>query len=271
MKKIAWSLLLLLAFGALAVYLYSAREKHEPALPTVPVVTQPVTPALPVGPQIRYPLAPPSLEKPLPALDLSDAAVRNSLDELSLGKTLIGLLQLQDFVRRVVATVDNLPRGKAALRLMPVKPAPGRFLVDRAGEGFAISGANAARYAPYVKLAEAVDANKLVALYIHLYPLFQQAYRELGYPKGYFNDRLVEVIDHLLAAPELQAPILLVQPKVFYLFADPELEARSAGQKILMRMGVENAQKIKGMLREIRAELTRQAVPESKQGAASGR
>ncbi len=261
MKKIIWSLVLIFAVGALAVFIYSAREKPEPALSVVPVVTQSVTPILPVGPQIRYPVAPAPLEKPLPALDVSDLAMRNALEELSLGKALFGLFQLQDLVRRFVATVDNLPRAKAAVRLMPVKSAVGQFRVDRAGDSFAISQTNAARYAVYAKLADAIDAGKLVALYVHFYPLFQQAYRELGYPKGYFNDRLVEVIDHLLAAPEPQAPVKLVQPKVLYQFADADLEARSAGQKILMRIGNENARKIKAKLRVIRAELTRQALP----------
>jgi hypothetical protein len=98
----------------------------------------------------------------------------------------------------------------------------------------------------------------LVVALQHFYPLFQQAYQELGYPKGHFNDRLVDVIDHLLAAPEVTAPVKLVRPKVFYLFADPALEARSAGQKILMRVGSENAALIKAKLRDIRGELTRQ-------------
>lgn len=40
-----------------------------------------------------------------------------------------------------------------------------------------------------------------MALYVQLYPLFQQANVELGYPKSHFNDRVVTVIDHLLAAP----------------------------------------------------------------------
>ena len=86
-----------------------------------------------------------------------------------------------------------------------------------------------------MKLVNAVDTAKLVALYVRYYPLFQQAYRELGYPKGYFNDRLVEVIDHLLGAPEVPASAKLVRPKVFYLYADPGLEAQSAGRKVLMR------------------------------------
>jgi len=97
----------------------------------------------------------------------------------------------------------------------------------------------------------------MVAVYRRFYPLFQQAYVELGYPKGYFNDRLVEVVDHLLAAPEIDGSIALVQPRVLYQFADPELEARSAGHKILLRMGPENAAQVKAKLRAIRSELTR--------------
>jgi hypothetical protein len=95
----------------------------------------------------------------------------------------------------------------------------------------------------------------LVAVYVRFYPLFQQQYEELGYPGKYFNDRLVEVIDHLLAAPEVQGPIRVTQPKVLYEFADPKLEALSAGQKIMVRMGAENAVKVKAKLREIRSAL----------------
>jgi hypothetical protein len=106
-----------------------------------------------------------------------------------------------------------------------------------------------------VKLAQAVDAKQLVALYVYFYPLFQQAYEELGYPKKYFNDRLVEAIDDFLAAPEVSGPVKLVRPKVMYEFADPALEALSAGQKILIRMGPENAALIKTKLRDLRREL----------------
>ena len=99
-------------------------------------------------------------------------------------------------------------------------------------------------------------AKNLVSAYVHFYPLIQQDYRDLGYPNGYFNDRLIEAIDDLLAAPELTDPLQVVQPKVLYQYADPELEARSAGQKIMIRMGNENAAKVKAKLQEIRRELT---------------
>jgi hypothetical protein len=46
------------------------------------------------------------------------------------------------------------------------------------------------------------------------------------------------------------------QPHVVYRFADPDLEAASAGHKIMLRMGSENASRIKAKLREIRRALT---------------
>jgi hypothetical protein len=106
-----------------------------------------------------------------------------------------------------------------------------------------------------VRIAELIDAQKLGDVYVRLYPLFQQAYEELGYPKKYFNDRLLAVLDHLLATPDLNEPVKLVQPNVFYVYADPDLEARSAGQKILMRMGSKNEAKIKAKLREIKQQV----------------
>lgn len=259
MTKAIWWSIIILGLGLFALTLYYALPKLQPE----PAVQRPspaaARPPASVEPQIRYPVAQQPPEKPLPALDASDSTIKNALGELLSDKTLIEFFRLQDFIRCIVATVDNLPRQKLALRLMPVKLAGGKFLATGKGGSLAIGADNAARYAPYLRLANAVDTEKLVALYVHFYPLFQQAYQELGYPKGYFNDRLVEVIDHLLTAPEVQAPVKLVQPKVFYLFADPEMEARSAGQKILMRIGNENAARIKAKLRDIRGELTRQA------------
>jgi len=259
MSKAIWWSIVILGLGLFALTLYYALPKLQPEPAAQRPAPAAARPPASVEPQIRYPVAQQPPEKPLPALDASDSTMTNALDELLSDKTLIEFFRLQDFIRGVVATVDNLPRQKLALRLMPVKPAGGKFLATGKGGSLAIGADNAARYAPYLRLANAVDSGKLVALYVHFYPLFQQAYQELGYPKGYFNDRLVEVIDHLLTAPEVPAPVKLVQPKVFYLFADPEMEARSAGQKILMRIGNENAARVKTKLRDIRGELTRQA------------
>ena len=258
MSKAIWWLIALLGCGLTALIIYYALPKTAPERAAQPAVPATVQPPASGEPRIRYPVAQQPAEKPLPALNVSDSTLRNALGELWSDPTLIDLFQLQDFVRRVVASIDNLPREKLAMRLTPVKRAGGKFLVTGKDESLAMSADNAARYGFYVRLAEEIGTEKLVALYVHFYPLFQQAYQELGYPKGYFNDRLVDVIDHLLAAPEVTTPVKLVQPKIFYLYADPALEARSAGQKILMRVGRENAALMKAKLRDIRGELVRQ-------------
>ena len=47
----------------------------------------------------------------------------------------------------------------------------------------------------------------------------------------------------------------LTQPKVLYEFEDPQLEALSAGQKAMLRLGPDNARRVKAKLRALRAEI----------------
>jgi hypothetical protein len=191
----------------------------------------------------------------LPALNQSDQAVHDSLAGVVGAKSLDQLLVPENVVRHIVVTVDNLPRKKVAVDLRPVKATPGEVAVSAQGDMTTLSASSYERYASFVHLVESTDPKTLAAVYFHLYPLFQQAYEDLGYPGRFFNDRLVEVIDHLLAAPEPQGPIELVQPKVFYQFADPKLEDLSAGQKLMIRMGPANERALKTKLKDLRAEL----------------
>lgn len=249
-------LTILVAVGG---YLWWKRQEAPPP-PAAKVEAAPAPAPAPAEPVIEHPIAQAEPPEPLPALAESDAAIRKSLADAVGEKVLAEFLVASGIVRKIVATVDNLPRPKLSQKILPVKPASGSFVVAGAGDAATISADNAARYAPYVKAIEAIDTRKLVAVYVRFYPLFQQAYRELGYPKGYFNDRLVQVIDHLLLTPEIKGAIRVAQPKVLYEFADPELESRSAGQKLLIRVGVDNAVRIKAKLREIRREVARSEV-----------
>ena len=258
-NTIRWVALVLgLAVIAALVYYrwYSQAPAPQPQ-PPAPAETRPEPETTP-APKIQYPVEEPAREKPLPELSQSDAAMKEALAGLFGEKTLTEFFYLDYIILRIVVTVDNLPRAKVAQRLIPVKPVAGKFLVTGEEDNLVFNPANYSRYAPYVQLVEAVNVKKLVAVYVHFYPLFQKAYKDLGYPTGYFNDRLVEVIDHLLAAPDVQGPVKLVQPSVMYQFADHELEALSAGQKIMVRMGSENAGKIKAKLKETRRELSGQ-------------
>jgi len=231
----------------------------EPAAPPVEpelVAAPPVEP-----PGIRNPLPDGPTDEPLPALGESDQPLFDALANLVGVDALKQYLIPQDLIRHIVVTVDNLPRKKLALPLRPVAPMAGQLGTAAVGETTVIAPANASRYAPFVKLVQATDTASLISVYQRFYPLFQEAYEGLGYPSQYFNDRLVEVIDHLLETPDLSGPIELVRPSVMYMYADPALEALSAGQKTLLRMGSDNAAAIKGKLRELRAAIAAQPRP----------
>ncbi len=254
MGKWIVGLLVAAGIGGVAIYQY---RLHSAPPPVPPVADTPTPPVAAAGePKIRFPIPEQAAPKtPLPELAASDSAMQDALAGLYGRETLARFFFLDDLVRRFVATIDNLPRKTVAARLMPVKPVGGAFVVTGNDASLAVGADNHLRYRPYVQAMEAVEAKRLVAMYTHFYPLFQAAYEELGYPDRYFNDRLVATIDDLLAAPEVAAP-RLTQPKVLYQFADTGLEARSAGQKIMIRMGSDNAARVKDKLRAIRRELT---------------
>jgi len=246
------------ALGAVLFIHYSRQHRLAEQAETPPAAAQQQAPA---EPQVRHPIEnaqaeAASSDQPLPTLTGSDAAAKDTLQGLIGAKAFSDFIEGQDLVRHLVATVDAMSRDKVARGFIPLRPLPGHFAVSGQGDQMVMDASNSRRYAPLVMVAQSVDSAKLVGAYVHLYPLFQQAYRQMGYPQDYFNDRLVETIDDLLDAPEIQGPVKLVRPKVLYQFADPDLESRSAGQKMMVRMGLQNELQIKAKLREIRSRIT---------------
>jgi hypothetical protein len=236
-----------------AIVYFSQRERAAPV--EEPVAAVPAQPAEPEEPAVKHPLPAPEVQEPLPRLDESDAPMRNVLEGLIGREAVEQFIVPDDLIKHIVVTVDNLSAEQVAERLSPMKPTPGNFAAGGTEEAPVLDATNYARYQPLVQTIRSIDTKNLVATYTRHYPLFQEAYETLGHPPQYFNDRVIEVIDHLLATPELQGPIALARPSVRYEFADPQLEARSAGQKLLIRMGSENAKLIKEKLRELRGEL----------------
>jgi len=259
-----WKRTLLYSAAAVAVvaaggaYYYFQVLKREPEVVAEAPSAQPAVPP-PAAPETEHhPLPGPTdlNDKPLPKLADSDPDFTASLTDF-FGKPAIDqLLVPEKVIRNIVVTVDNLPRHKVSEQLRPVKPMTGTTITATSGDSITLTDENYARYKPLIRIVQNTDTKRLGDLYIRYYPLFQDAYEDLGYPGQYFNDRLVQVIDHMLQTPETRGPVQLRQGRVFYEYADPSLEARSAGQKLLLRMGNENAAVIKNKLREFRTVIT---------------
>jgi hypothetical protein len=254
-RRVVWLIGIIVAAAVAAGGWYWYGRQQHGAAQVAPVPASAPEPAANTEPQISHPLPAEGAPAALPALNDSDQVVHDSLAGVVGRKPVEQFLVPQNIVRHIVVTVDNLPRHKVAVELRPLKPTPGQAVTSTQGEITTLGEANFERYAPLVRVVQGTDVKALAVVYTRLYPLFQQAYEDLGYPGKYFNDRLVEVIDNLLQTPEVPGPIQLVQPKVFWEYADASLESRSAGQKLLIRMGPQNARIIKAKLREFRAEI----------------
>lgn len=236
------------------------RYEREPE-PEAPAAA-PAAEEKPAGP--RHPVRPPidatpsSGERlvPLPPLADSDRFFALELGNV-LGESLEKQLADEAVIEKFVATVDNLPRDKLAERLRPIGKVPGDFTVleSEDGERYAFSPDNDRRYDALVSMFTAAPTAEMVDLYRRFYPLFQEAYVNLGYPDGYFNDRVIEVIDHLLETPAPDDRPGLVRPHVLYEYADPALESLSSGQKAMLRLGGEHRTAVEAKLRELRSAL----------------
>ena len=273
--------IVVLGLGGIA-YLWWQKQQMQLQAPVAAVTlpsTEPVAQAAePAASQVaaNYPIEAVAAQqaassRPLPPLDMQGDAVRDALMALMGRQSVLSFFDLGDFSRRMVATIDNLPRPHASAQLWPVVPAPARFLVlQRDGDMFVAKG-NADRYSAFVRFASGIDTAGAVSLYVRMYPMLQKAYESLGYPNRQFNNRVVEVIDHLLQTLEpekpitltltqVQGPIEVKRPWVRYEYADPDLQSRSAGQKILLRMGVQHTQTLKAKLRELRQRIAGRSV-----------
>jgi hypothetical protein len=251
-KPIWWAAGAVILISAAVLFFSWRAHRATPETTEVPsIASEPAVPA------IRNPLPESTggAAAALPELDASDGPFHDALSDVMGKPATDRFFKPELLVRHIVVTIDNLSRRHLAVELRPTKPPDGAFIATGNDQQGTIDPANYQRYVPYIQVVQALDAKRLAGLYVHFYPLFQQAYQALGYPNGYFNDRLVVTIDNLLAAPDITTDIALVRPNVMYQFADPKLEDLSAGQKLMLRMGPANAAIVKNKLRELRAQV----------------
>ena len=255
------AIIVVLAIVAAAIYLVQRGMHPNASTNAAPSASSAPAPPAPASAStaIQHPIAqaeaaPASASTAaLPSLFDSDASVREALPGIAGGADLRSILVQSQIISRVVATVDALPRqSMGSTHILPLRTPGGALQTEQSNGGTVITAANADRYRPYMLVVGKVDPHALVAWYKHNYPLFQEAYRELGYPHGYFNDRLIAAIDDMLAAPDVNQPVAVVRAGAHYHFVEPQWQSLSNGQKLMLRLGPDNEEQFKAKLRMIR-------------------
>jgi len=249
---IAGAVVLILLLAAGGLWLWRGRPAAEP------VIGAPPAPAAEGGAGRASATPAPPGEPPLgdlPPLDGSDPFVRELAAALTSSPRLAEWLLPEHLVRRFVASVDNVAEGVSPAphlgHLRPDEP----FRVHQVGGRRVADPASHRRYEMPTELFVSLDGERVARLYRHLHPLFEEAYRELGYPGRTFDQTLGAAIDRLLSVELPAEPAELVPSATVWAYADPELEARPAAEKLLLRLGPENARRVQAKLVELRAAL----------------
>ena len=224
-------------------------ELTEPAtaveeLQVKPDLTEIIEPT-PASPAQRVP------EILLPGLDDSDQFVREALEVSGLPPD---WLAQEDLLRRLAVVVDNAQRGEYPRQQLAFLAPAGKFEVIEANDRLYVNPRSYLRYDHYLDVLESVDPEDVAQLLNQISPLLDEALAELGVEDA-SREQLLVAIDELLEVPVLRGEIELLQPKVFYEYADPVLEAMSPLQKQILRMGPDNIDRLRLYLLELRIAL----------------
>jgi len=263
-----------LLVGALA-YLFSAQEQPKPVA-TQPVEVPRQAPASQPAPETpapetvvpapasesepaSVPVAPAQSERPalvLPRLDDSDQLIRDGVVSLTRNEGINAWLGANELIRKCVVFIDNIAHGNVARREVPFLAPDAPFSARQISEKeFVLDDASYQRYDLVTNILVSIDSHRAAEFYELLKPLFQEAYTELGYPDGNFDEVIFKAIGRLLETPVIDRPIRLVRPVVMFRYEDPKLETLSAAQKQLIRMGPQNTRAIQAKLGEMAREL----------------
>ena len=265
-----WLIALLVAAAVIfGIYWFAVRDSAEPEIPAPAPEAAPETPSVdldepedePVIPPAPEPAEPEDPPRQLPALNNSDSEARKDIISLSSDGALAKWIVPDEVVRKWVAAVNTATKGDLMHKNRPFTNVDGKLAVkelETRQDGqkvYVLSQENYQRYEQPVRLFAMVDTDTAVNLYQFWYPRLKQAYGELGLKNKNFHAAVLAAIDQALAAPEIEGPIKLVRPTVYYKFEDEKMEKMPGLHKLMIRIGPDNAARVKEKLRELKAAL----------------
>lgn len=191
----------------------------------------------------------------LPALEASDEFVQRLAAELSSRPRLAEWLATDRLVRRFVGAVVRVAAGNTPREPLDFVELEGPFRVRGEARDTAVAVIDPAtfdRYAPAVATFVSLDTEGSAELYRRLHPLFVDAYRELGFREPPFDETFARAVRNLLDVPVPEGPLEVVPAGgTAWAYRDSRLEALLPAQKLLLRMGPENARRVQAKLGEL--------------------
>ena len=190
----------------------------------------------------------------LPELSSSDQAFRDAM--LGVSAELAPWLKSSQLITKYVVVANDFSQGLWLEKHMRFLKPSQRFVAEKTSDGWVMSTKSYQRYNKLAKAIDAMDPQAALKVYRQYKPLLQQVFAGFGYPADRpLDDIFLKSAAQILAAPQIEEPLALVRPSVFYKYADKKLEALSPISKQMLRMGPENTRIIQNKVRLLVQEL----------------
>ncbi|MBR0458641.1 MAG: DUF3014 domain-containing protein [Victivallales bacterium] len=247
-KKAILFLLPPILLAGICAFLYRKYHTEEPTV-TPPPVVQPT----------EKPDAPPKVEEPteqqivtLPEEPLPPD-VRELVSPLSSHEHWASFLE-GDFVQRFVLFLDEVAHGAIPVKSLGKLRSSVRFSAVEKEDGWYLSPECAARYDGVIDLYCSIDTKKVATIWKELDGLLMERLEKLGYAGKTPRDMLVEALNTLRTTPVFleDQPMELVDPdKGIYQWKDPKLQQLAPVQKLFLRLGARNANRLRNKTEEL--------------------
>ncbi|GMU01699.1 hypothetical protein KH5H1_58190 [Corallococcus caeni] len=240
-RSLRWPLGIAAGVALLAGASFFILRTPEPPPAPAPETAQPSPPAPPAPPAVQ--------------LSGTDPRVRDLLKGLSSDADFARWLAAEDLVRRFAASANLIADGQSPRMPLSFMAPAGPFRVTKRQGRTVAAPESHTRYDGVTRVITSLDAKTAGQVYQELKPLLDAAHAELAPPGRSLDETLSQAIGRLTRVPVPKAPVELAPKGALYVYADPSLEALSAAEKHLLRMGPENMRKVQAKLTELAAAL----------------
>jgi hypothetical protein len=191
---------------------------------------------------------------PLPPLSASDSFLRDLVSALSRHPTLARWLATPDLVRGATLAVVQIGDGRTpAVPLQALRPEI-RVQVTGTDTGV-VAAPSYRRWESAVSALTSIDPGDAAQVYVNVKPLLDEAYRELGYPGGNFDEAVTRAIRMLAETPAAPDAAVLLRRSAYFEYEDAALRSLRPVQKQLLLVGPDNQRQVLAWLRRFAAAL----------------
>ena len=231
--------------AVVALTLWWMSRAQPPAV--IPSPTSPTNPAT----ESRRPKPEPLH---LPSLLDSDAMLREAAGTLSRNPLLARLVATRGLVRNATLAIVQIGDGKTPAVPLAVLRPPVRLQISGQQSG-RVEAASFARWEAATSALLSVPPSDLARVYVNVKELFDEAYRDLGYPNGDFDVALSKAIRVIVATPPSPPDMILLRREGYFEHVDSTLGSLQPVQKQLLLFGPANQARVQSWLRQLAAAL----------------